>query len=69
MQRSASRILTTHVGSRPRPDALAADLTALDQGRLDEAVRADLGARVRDAVAETVSRQVRSGSTSSAMAR
>jgi 5-methyltetrahydropteroyltriglutamate--homocysteine methyltransferase len=61
MQRSASRILTTHVGSLPRPDALVADLTVLDQGRLDEAVRAGLAGRVCDAVAETVARQTEVG--------
>jgi 5-methyltetrahydropteroyltriglutamate--homocysteine methyltransferase len=55
---SRDRILTTHVGSLPRPDDLAADLTAADSGRLDEAVRGALGPRVKQAVAEAVARQV-----------
>jgi 5-methyltetrahydropteroyltriglutamate--homocysteine methyltransferase len=58
---SSERILTTHVGSLPRPDDLAADLTAADSGRLDEAVRGTLGPRVRAAVAETVARQAEVG--------
>lgn len=58
---SSSRILTTHVGSLPRPDDLAADLTLADTGNLDEAVRGALGPRVRAAVADVVARQTALG--------
>jgi len=58
---SADRILTTHVGSLPRPDDLAADLTAADTGKLDEAVRGAMGSRVKAAVAEAVARQAEAG--------
>lgn len=57
----SDRILTTHVGSLPRPDDLAADLTLADTGRLDEAVRGDLGPRVHDAVMDVVARQAAAG--------
>ncbi len=55
---SAQRILTTHVGSLPRPDDIAADLTLADTGRLDETVRGELGPRIRDAVADAVDHQL-----------
>lgn len=58
---NSDRVLTTHVGSLPRPDDLAADLTLADTGRLDEAVRGELGPRVRAAVADAVSRQAQAG--------
>jgi 5-methyltetrahydropteroyltriglutamate--homocysteine methyltransferase len=63
MQRSESRILTTHVGALPRPDdllALNAEATrAEESGRPhDEQARQ---ARLRDAVAEVVRRQVEVG--------
>ena len=58
---SASHILTTHTGSLPRPDSLARDLTLADGGRLDEAVRGELGPRVREAVFEAVARQEKAG--------
>jgi 5-methyltetrahydropteroyltriglutamate--homocysteine methyltransferase len=58
---SAARILTTHVGSLPRPEDLAHDLTLADAGRLDEAVRGDLGPRVARAVADVVGRQHQTG--------
>jgi 5-methyltetrahydropteroyltriglutamate--homocysteine methyltransferase len=58
---STSRILTTHVGSLPRPDELAADLIALDEARPDAPVPANLARRVRAAVADAVRRQVEVG--------
>ena len=55
MKRSTDRILTTHVGSLPRPEDLRALVQKKAQGEaLDEAAFA---ARVKSAVAETVSRQ------------
>jgi 5-methyltetrahydropteroyltriglutamate--homocysteine methyltransferase len=58
---SSDRILTTHVGSLPRPDDLAADLTAADGGRLDEAVRGTLAERIRTAVTDTVAQEAQAG--------
>src|SRR5881296_1865539 len=52
MKRSTDRILTTHVGSLPRPDDLAALIRKKAQGEaVDEAAFA---ARVKSAIAETV---------------
>ncbi|HEV7941641.1 MAG TPA: cobalamin-independent methionine synthase II family protein [Solirubrobacteraceae bacterium] len=61
MQQSHERILTTHVGSLPRPDGLAELLTALDRDTLSDADRVELPAKVRTAVADTVKRQVEAG--------
>ncbi len=59
MKTSTERILTTHVGSLPRPDDLIALLIAKDRGeRLDEAA---LAARVPEAVAEIVRKQIACG--------
>jgi len=58
MKHSTERILTTHTGSLPRPDGLAAQLTALDRGTLGAPDREALPARVTDAVASIVARQV-----------
>src|SRR3984893_10237950 len=59
MKRSTDRILTTHVGSLPRPDDLRALILKKQQGeRVDEAAFA---ARVKSAVAEVVGRQADSG--------
>jgi len=59
MKRSTDRILTTHVGSLPRPEDLRALVQKKAQGEaLDEAAFA---ARVKSAVAETVSRQCEAG--------
>src|SRR5438067_1390849 len=56
---SQDRILTTHVGSLPRPPDLLAMLEAREQGRpVDEAAFA---ARVAAAVQEVVARQVAVG--------
>jgi 5-methyltetrahydropteroyltriglutamate--homocysteine methyltransferase len=61
MQQSHERILTTHVGSLPRPDGLAELLTALDRDTLSDGDRIELPAQVRTAVADTVKRQVEAG--------
>ena len=59
MQRSANRILTTHAGSLPRPRDLVEMLRARDRGQpYDEAA---LEARVPQAVAEVVRRQIETG--------
>jgi 5-methyltetrahydropteroyltriglutamate--homocysteine methyltransferase len=59
MKRSTDRILTTHVGSLPRPDDLRAMILKKQQGeRVDEAAFA---ARVKSAVAEVVGRQAEAG--------
>src|SRR5919206_684284 len=59
MQRSTERLLTTHIGSLPRPDELRELLLARDQGQAyDEQL---FGARVRAAVAEVVKQQVAVG--------
>src|SRR5260370_266611 len=59
MKRSTDRILTTHVGSLPRPDDLRALILQKQQGeRIDEAAFA---ARVKSAVAEVVGRQAEAG--------
>jgi 5-methyltetrahydropteroyltriglutamate--homocysteine methyltransferase len=61
MKRSEDRILTTHVGSLPRPGGLAEQLMALDAGTLSREDRATLPQRVRSAVAELVARQAGTG--------
>ncbi len=59
MKRSTDRILTTHVGSLPRPDDLRALILQKQQGQaIDEAAFA---ARVKGAVAEVVRRQAEAG--------
>jgi 5-methyltetrahydropteroyltriglutamate--homocysteine methyltransferase len=59
MNRSTDRILTTHVGSLPRPDDLTAMLMARDKGEpLDNAA---FQARVKQGVAEVVSHQRAAG--------
>ena len=55
---SASRILTTHVGSLPRPDDLAELLLTRQDQAIDEAVFQE---RVRVATDEVVARQVQIG--------
>lgn len=59
MSSSTDRILTTHVGSLPRPPDLFELLTDEHQGRLADP--AALHNRVAAAVAETVAQQVESG--------
>jgi 5-methyltetrahydropteroyltriglutamate--homocysteine methyltransferase len=59
VERSRERILTTHVGSLPRPADLLALLTAQERGEvIDEAAFA---ARLTHAVREVVARQVAAG--------
>ncbi len=59
MKTSTHRILTTHVGSLPRPESIKAILRARLSGQpIDEA---ELAARVREAVADVVRRQAEVG--------
>ena len=59
MKRSTDRILTTHVGSLSRPDALVSILTAKDRGQpFDREAYTRL---VREAVADVVRRQTDAG--------
>jgi 5-methyltetrahydropteroyltriglutamate--homocysteine methyltransferase len=59
MRRSTERFLTTHTGSLPRPADLIRMMYAKEEGVPIE--RAALTARVRDAVAEVVRKQVEAG--------
>jgi 5-methyltetrahydropteroyltriglutamate--homocysteine methyltransferase len=59
VKRSTERILTTHTGSLPRPWDLVTTLESLDAGTLPD--RAAFEARVRQAVAEAVRKQVAAG--------
>ncbi len=68
MKRSTERILTTHVGSLPRPDDLIRTMFAKQEGVPVDPVA--LEARTRSAVAEVVAAPAsRPASTSSATAR
>ncbi len=59
MKRSIDRILTTHTGSLPRPPDLIRSMFAREEGvPVDPAA---LAARIREAVAEVVRRQVDAG--------
>jgi 5-methyltetrahydropteroyltriglutamate--homocysteine methyltransferase len=59
MKRSTDRILTTHVGSLPRPPKLFAMMKEQQEGKtLDPGA---LEAEVRDAVAEVVRKQTETG--------
>ena len=59
MRRSTERFLTTHTGSLPRPADLIRMMYAKEEGVPVD--RAALSARVRDAVAEVVSKQAGAG--------
>jgi len=59
MKRSTERILTTHVGSLPRPPDLLEMIQAKEQGRPFDA--AGLAGRVRSAVDEAVRKQATAG--------
>ncbi len=59
MSAMPDRILTTHVGSLPRPEALVAMLLAEDRGEAHDAGR--LAAAVHEAVVAVVARQVEAG--------
>ena len=61
MQRSTDRILTTHTGSLPRPEALTALLVKLDQGELTDADREAFPEAVRSSVNDVVARQLAAG--------
>ncbi len=59
MKRSTDRILTTHAGSLPRPEDLRLMVAARSEGQpVDEAA---LAQRLKEAVADTVQKQVQSG--------
>src|SRR5438128_11259824 len=59
MKTSTNRILTTHVGSLPRPESIKALLRARLSGQTIDA--AQLSARVAEAVAEVVRQQAEVG--------
>jgi 5-methyltetrahydropteroyltriglutamate--homocysteine methyltransferase len=59
MKRSSERILTTHTGSLPRPDALMPILRAKEAGETYDP--ADFSAQVKLAVTDAVGRQVAAG--------
>jgi 5-methyltetrahydropteroyltriglutamate--homocysteine methyltransferase len=59
MKHSERRILTTHVGSLPRPRELLAPLHAKDSGERHDAAR--LGRKIAEAVASVVRRQAELG--------
>ena len=59
MMHSSERILTTHVGSLPRPDSLLTLMTAKDAGQPYD--RAGYAAALLAAVAEIVRRQIATG--------
>ncbi len=59
MKHSTERILTTHVGSLARPEALLPLLKSKEQGEPYD--RDELARRVREAVADAVRRQVEAG--------
>src|SRR5579862_1738289 len=59
MRRSTERILTTHTGSLPRPETLLPLLMADNAG--EPVDRAALDAQVRQAVQETVRKEVEAG--------
>ena len=59
MQRSTSRILTTHTGSLPRPSDLVAMLNAKELGEPYDTKA--FAARVNRAISEVVQQQVNTG--------
>ncbi|HVH74673.1 MAG TPA: cobalamin-independent methionine synthase II family protein [Stellaceae bacterium] len=59
MKRSDERILTTHVGSLPRPPDLLGLITARERGESVDRTR--FAARVKSAVAEAVAKQAAAG--------
>jgi 5-methyltetrahydropteroyltriglutamate--homocysteine methyltransferase len=58
MKRSDDRILTTHTGSLPRPSGFVPVLREKEAGKISDA---EFGARLRDAVAAIVRRQIEVG--------
>jgi 5-methyltetrahydropteroyltriglutamate--homocysteine methyltransferase len=61
MKRSTDRILTTHVGSLPRPAALAEAMIKRDRATLPAAEREALPRQIREAVASLARRQADAG--------
>jgi 5-methyltetrahydropteroyltriglutamate--homocysteine methyltransferase len=59
MVRSNDRFLTTHTGSLPRPDDLVRMMYAKEEGQAVD--RAELTAKIRDAVARIVAKQKEAG--------
>ena len=59
MKQSTQRILTTHVGSLARPDALLPLLRLKEQGQSYD--HAELAHQVRNAVSDVVRKQVEAG--------
>jgi 5-methyltetrahydropteroyltriglutamate--homocysteine methyltransferase len=61
MKRSVDRILTTHVGSLPRPPTLAEAIVKRDRGTLPSAELSALPGEITEAVHGLVARQVEAG--------
>ena len=61
MLRSTERILTTHVGSMPRPQEVVDMLFAEDQGALEPDQRSNYNEVMTRNVADVVRRQIESG--------
>lgn len=61
MKLSSDRILTTHVGSLPRPQSLADLIKAREQDALDTEQAEALPGQIRAAVADVVARQAAAG--------
>ncbi len=61
MTKSADRILTTHVGSLPRPAPLEAKLLQHEKGELDQAGQGSLPGEIAAAVTDVVRRQAELG--------
>jgi 5-methyltetrahydropteroyltriglutamate--homocysteine methyltransferase len=59
MVRNIDRFLTTHTGSLPRPDDLVRIMYAKEEGQAVD--RAELAAKIRDAVARIVAKQKEAG--------
>jgi 5-methyltetrahydropteroyltriglutamate--homocysteine methyltransferase len=59
MVRNVDRFLTTHTGSLPRPDDLVRIMYAKEEGQAVD--RAELAAKIRDAVARIVAKQKEAG--------
>ena len=59
MQRSTDRVLTTHVGSLARPEALLDTMREKEHGRPYDAE--DFARQAAEAVADVVRRQVETG--------
>jgi 5-methyltetrahydropteroyltriglutamate--homocysteine methyltransferase len=58
MKRSTERILTTHTGSLPRPEAVKLALTLADRGELEGAAAEALPGQIREAVVRMVQGQI-----------